>query len=56
MTDKEGAKESQWREGSTHTASVPGSTDLGLREMDEMEQKLNDEVVITEVSSVETIN
>jgi hypothetical protein len=35
---------------------MPKSTDLGLREMDVMEQKLNDEVVITKVIYLETIN
>jgi hypothetical protein len=38
MADKEGAEEMQWMDGSTQNAAMPGSTDLGLREMDEMEQ------------------
>ncbi len=39
ISETAGVEESQWRERSTHTsASMPGSTDLGLREIDEMLQ------------------
>ena len=56
MADKEGSEERQWMDGSTQNAAMPGSTDLGLREMDEMGQNGMKRSVSTEVFYKETIN
>jgi hypothetical protein len=50
ISETAGVEESQWREGSTHTSSsMPGSTDLGLREIDEIGQNGTVRSVFTKV-------